>query len=123
MSYAAVVAGNAEPASQQPHPNPSLLNTNPPTHSTVVDDSLKVNIVGPNFKEHLRSTTSETKMDDSAQDPGSPKVDTPDKSMEKLEEDSEDTWEVTKNHLFRPGVAGGLVGLSTIHCSLSEPQK
>lgn len=112
MSYAAVVAENAEPASQQPHPNPALLNTNPPTHSNVVDGSLKVNIVGPDFKEHLRPTASETKVDDTVEDeqiyPALPKH-TPDKSMEK---DTKDTGE--KNNVFRPVVAGGLVGIGML---------
>jgi hypothetical protein len=122
MSYATVAAQNAPPASQQPRPNPALLNTTPPTHSNIVDDNLKVNVVGPDFKEHPRTTTSEApKIDNSSKDykvPASPKADGPNKRIEDLEEESR--WEMTKYYLFRPGVAGGLIGISTKYCSYSR---
>jgi len=116
MSYAAVVAENSQPASQQPRPNPALLNTTPPTHSNVADDTLKVNIVGPDFKEHPRTTTSEAfKIDDYAKDyqVNSPHIRERSKDREESEQ-VQNVWEVTKYYLFRPGVAGGLIGIVNI---------
>jgi hypothetical protein len=116
MSYAAVAAENAQPASQQPRPNPALLNTTAPTHSSVADDALKINIVAPDFKEHPRTTTSEARTGDFTgghQIPASPKD-------ESHESEVQNMWEATKCFLFRPGVAGGLIGISTnCYCSYS----
>ena len=111
MSYAAVAAENAPPLSQQPRPDPALLNTTPPTHSNIVDDTLKLNVVGPDFKEHRATTTSEApKIDGFSDDYKPPKVDKPKRG---LEDESRNVWGATKYYLFRPGIAGGLIGIST----------
>jgi hypothetical protein len=105
MSYAAVAAENAPPLSQQPRPDPALLNTTPPTHSNVVNDTLKLNIVGPDFKEHPASETPRINEDYKPPEASKPK--------KGLEDESRDFWGVTKYYLFRPGIAGGLIGIST----------
>jgi hypothetical protein len=114
MSFATVAAENAPPVSQQPRPDPALLNTTSPTHSNIVDDTLKVNVVGPDFKEHPRTTTSEApKVDDFNEDYQVPASPNGNRSKKGLEE-SRNIWEVTKYYLFRPAVAGGLIGISTM---------
>jgi hypothetical protein len=123
-SYAAVAGENAPPLSQQPRPDPALLNTTPSTHSNIVDDNLKVNIVGPDFKEHPRTTISKAhKIDDSSEDykvPAPTKGDRSKKNFRDLEDERRDIWELTKYYLFRPGIAGGLIGISMKHFSLSK---
>jgi len=110
MSYAAVAAENAPPLSQQPRPDPALLNTTPPTHSNIVDDTLKLNVVGPDFKVHPATTSEGPEIDGFSEDYQPPKANKPKKG---LEDESRDVWGVTKYYLFRPGIAGGLIGIST----------
>src|SRR5258708_16853014 len=111
MSYAAVAAENAPPLSQQPHPDPALLNTTPPTHSNTVDDTLELNVVGTDIKVHPETSRSEgPKIDELSEGYQPPKANKPKKG---LEDESRDVWGVTKYYLFRPGIAGGLIGIST----------
>ena len=122
MSYAAVAAENALPLSQQPRPDPALLNTTPSSHSNIVNDNLKVNVVGPDFKEHPRTSTSEAhKIDDLSEGHKVPphKAERSTKDLED-EDERRDMWEVTKYYLFRPGVAGGIIGISKKSCSYSK---
>lgn len=107
MSYASVAASNAPPQSQQPQPNPALLTTTPPTHAAVADDAAKVNIVGPDFKDHPRTYTSEAKKI-IYNDTGSPPSPIPKKEPENQ---CDNVWETTKCYLLQPGVAGGLIGI------------
>jgi len=107
MSYASVAASNAPPLSQQPQPDPALLTTTPPTHCAVADDAAKVNIVGPGFKDHPRTYTSEANKiiyNDPVSSP-SPKP------KKEPENEYENVWETTKSYLLQPGVAGGLIGI------------
>lgn len=114
MSYAAVAAENAPPVSQQPRPDPALLNITHPTHSDITDDARKVNVVGPDSKEHPRTTISETaKIDNSTEIPATSKGDEFKKGLDELEEEGQNVWETAKYYLFRPGVAGGLIGIRT----------
>lgn len=52
MSYADVTARNSAPLSEQPHPDPALLNTTQPSPSSVVDETKKINILSPNLKTY-----------------------------------------------------------------------
>jgi len=122
MSYASVANHNAPPPSQQPHPNPNLLNTDPPVADRVANDAAKVNVVAHDFKEHAATYTSEAgRAIDAEYDELT--SDHPDKKQfkkkarkhyEEAEAEGEYLWEVTRQYLFRPGVAGGLVGLVNI---------
>ncbi|KIK67009.1 hypothetical protein GYMLUDRAFT_238360 [Collybiopsis luxurians FD-317 M1] len=107
MSYAAVAGSNIPPT--QPQPDPALLNTEPPSASIVADDSAKVNLVHPQFKNHPATITSENRPppDDA---PSSRK----DRRFKEAEAEGLYLWNITKRYLFRPGVAGGLVGLLNI---------
>lgn len=137
MSYASVAATNAPPPSEQvthlintcahitkltrqPHPDQGLLNTTPPTAGSVVDDMSKVNVVSPNYKSHPATFTSEANIgyDDDDDDPlpgiNPSKKKKVNKRLQEAEAEGIYLWEVTKHYLLRPGIAGGLVGLSKL---------
>ncbi|KAG2150613.1 hypothetical protein DEU56DRAFT_851327 [Suillus clintonianus] len=118
-SYASIAARDAPPTSEQPRPDPALLTTEHSSASNVIDDTSKVNIVSSDFKDKLATRTSETyvpkDIDDDLIDPGR-KVGKSKGNRRLQEARAEGTylWEVTKHILFRPGVAGGLIGLVNI---------
>lgn len=103
MSYAAVTAHNAPPLGDQPHPDPALLNTTPPQHPPIADDTAKVNIVAPDFKEHPRTYFVETVHEETGED-------YPEKKPTPRARES-NVVDIVKQYLIRPGVAGGLIGL------------
>ena len=116
MSYASVTSHNA-PA-DQPLPDPALLNTVQPTASGVADDTAKVGIVSPNFKQNPATTTSTYKPprydEESDPPPHRPKKDNKAKGKKLARDAREEAihWSaVVKEVLLRPPVAGGLVGI------------
>jgi hypothetical protein len=138
MSYASVVAHDAPSSSEQvctheiqnatescslytpqPHPDTALLTTERSSASNVIDDTSKVNVVSSNFKENPATYTSDTyvpeDVDDDHVDPGRKAVKSK-RNRRLLEAQAEGIylWKVTKHYLFRPGVAGGLIGLGTV---------
>ncbi|KAF7376047.1 Phospholipid-transporting ATPase [Mycena sanguinolenta] len=94
MSYAQVTAHNAAPLSQQPHPDPALLNTDPPTSSPYIDPTKKINVVPMNSNPNSHRPRS--------------------RRYEEAKAEGDYLWESAKHYLFRPGVAGGLIGLVNI---------
>ncbi|KAJ6557191.1 hypothetical protein B0H10DRAFT_2121020 [Mycena sp. CBHHK59/15] len=94
MSYAQVAAHNAPPPDEQPHPDPVLLNTQPPTASPLIDSTKKVNIV-PMPKQPSQPARANRRLDET-------------------KAEGMYLWESAKYYLFRPGVAGGLIGLLNI---------
>lgn len=146
MSYASVASHNAPPPSQQvsyhvgssqyvilnllcpqPHPDPSLLNTNPFPASNVADDGAKVNVVSSDFKSNPATFTSEAQVtvDDDYGDLTTARSGANNKKFKKnakkgfreAEAEGEYLWEVTKQYILRPGVAGGLIGLGAFFLS------
>jgi hypothetical protein len=119
MSYASVVAHDAPSSSEQPHPDTALLTTERSSASNVIDDTSKVNVVSSNFKENPATYTSDTyvpeDVDDDHVDPGRKAVKSK-RNRRLLEAQAEGIylWKVTKHYLFRPGVAGGLIGLVNV---------
>ncbi|TRM65406.1 hypothetical protein BD626DRAFT_488682 [Schizophyllum amplum] len=121
MSYASVAATNAPPISEQPHADPALLTTETPQADNVADDAAKVTIVSPDYKEHPATITSETapppdmdnfpEMPSSAGGAGGSKKN---KRFQEAEAEGAYLLQVAKHYIFRPGVAGGLVGLVNI---------
>ncbi|KAL0956053.1 hypothetical protein HGRIS_002223 [Hohenbuehelia grisea] len=123
MSYASVAAHNAPSPSEQPHADTALLNTEVPSAGNVADDTSKLNLVDPSFKSHPATYTSEARIppddDDfskftyvsgsSGSRPGPKKKQI--KHLKEIEAEGAYLWQVTKNWLFRPGVAGGLIGV------------
>ncbi|KAG5643611.1 hypothetical protein DXG03_000619 [Asterophora parasitica] len=102
MSYASVAAANAPPPSEQPQPDPALLNTTPPTASDVADDNAKVKLVAP-----INHDDDEDEDDEDER----PKNSRSHRRFKEVEAEGAYIWEITKRCLFRPGVAGGLVGI------------
>lgn len=116
----------------QPHPDPALLTTEPPTADNIVDDAKKVNIVAPDFK--TQSANTQTTPDSSPNAHATPPTD---KHLSRAEAAREAAkryvheaelegfhlWNVTKEFLFRPAVAGGLLGLGSflVHAVKNSP--
>lgn len=117
MSFASVTARNA-PA-DQPHPDPALLNTTKSTASGVADDTAKVGVVSPNFKQNPATTTSTyqpPRYDEEESDsPTHHRAAKSKAKAKKLARDAEKEaihWSaVVKELVLRPPVAGGLVGV------------
>jgi len=117
MSYAAVTSHNA-PA-DQPLPDPALLNTTKPTASGVADDTTKVGIVSAGFKQNPATTTSThqpPRYGEEESDSSPHRRTAKSKSKaKKVAHDAEKEairWSaVAKELMFRPPVAGGLVGV------------
>ncbi|KAF7965385.1 hypothetical protein HWV62_44081 [Athelia sp. TMB] len=105
----------------QPHADPALLNTVPGSASHVADDSAKVGVVSNDFKEHPATYTSENRPEPAGYDEPLPSGDKRHKAEKKAsrayreaEAEGAYIWETAKHYLFRPGVAGGLVGLVNV---------
>jgi len=117
MSYASVTSRNA-PA-DQPLPDPALLNTTKSTASGVADDTAKVGVVSPNFKQNPATTTSTyqpPRYDDEESDSSPHRRTAKNKAKaKKVARDAEKEaihWSaVAKELVLRPPVAGGLVGV------------
>ncbi|THH15476.1 hypothetical protein EW146_g5004 [Bondarzewia mesenterica] len=109
MSYASVAAQNAPPLSEQPQPDPVLLNTGAPEPTAPADDAAKVNVVPSDFKENPTTITSEAGKD-LAKGDESEKPEAHDRVHE-FEAEGYHYWHVAKEYLLRPAVAGGLVGI------------
>jgi len=130
MSYAAVAAHNAPPAVEQPHADPGLLNVEVPEITRPADDSAKVNVVASDFKQHPTTVTSEAKIvvdhaDDEDDDDDFPSSSSgpskravnkkkANKALKEAEAEGAYIWGAAKQYLFRPGVAGGLIGLVNV---------
>jgi hypothetical protein len=82
----------------------------------------KLNVVSPNYKSHPATFTSEMNTgyvddddDNDAFPSGNPnKKKKVNKRLQEAEAEGIYLWEATKHYLLRPGVAGGLVGLSRL---------
>ena len=119
-SYASVTAKDAPPAALQPHPNPAFLNTEPPSHDNIADDVAKINIVGPDFKEHPETVTStqDVPREDSAtvesharRTRRSTPADRARKYAHQAEDEGFYLWNYAQHYILRPSVAGGLLGI------------
>ncbi len=96
----------------QPHPDPALLTTEPPSADNIADDAAKLNIVSSDFKSHPATTTS---VKDVPSDAAPPAPSTPSKRrryLDEVEQEGSYLFNVAKQYLFHPAIAGGLLGLS-----------
>lgn len=115
-SYASVTSSHLPP--NQPRPDPSLLNTEFPSASIVADDTSKVNVVHPDFKDHPATEYSVNRPPPDDLPPTHKKKN---RRLREAEAEGLYLWSITKHYLFRPGVAGGLVGLCMCcFCHLSR---
>ena len=125
MSYASVTSRNA-PA-DQPLPDPALLNTTKSTASGVADDTTKVGVVSPNFKQNPATTTSTyqpPRYDEESDSSPHPRTAKTKAKAKKLARDTEKEaihWSaVAKELVLRPPVAGGLVGVGKFFSQLPD---
>jgi len=124
MSYASVAAHNAPPPSEQPEADPILLNTSPPTH-TIPDNTSKVNIVPPDFKDAYDTRASEPDPNLDLDPEGIIPSAKPHpskgrkKQLQEVEAEGHYIWDTAKYYLIRPGVGCGLLGLSRLPQSWS----
>ena len=127
MSYASVTSHNA-PA-DQPHPDPALLNTSKSTASGIADDTAKVGIVSPNFKQNPATTTStykpprygEEESDSSPHHRTKKDNKAKAKNFARGAEKEVVHWSaVAKELILRPPVAGGLIGVGKHSSQLSN---
>jgi len=117
MSYASVTSHNAH--ADQPLPDPALLNTTKPTASGIADDTAKVGVVSPNFKQNPATTTStyqppqydEEEADSSPHRRTAKNKAKAKKSAREAEKEAIHWSAVAKELVLRPPVAGGLVGV------------
>ncbi|TFY76038.1 hypothetical protein EWM64_g7971 [Hericium alpestre] len=113
MSYASVASQNAPPPSEQPHADPSLLTTETTPPPPTVDDTLKVNLVPTDFKQHPSTVTSQIgdqlRAPDEATRPMSRKKSSDSRGARK-------TWfeRVFGMPVFTSSVAGGLLAVANI---------
>jgi len=120
MSYASVASHNAPPPSLQPHADPALLNTGTPAHHPPVDsNNQKVNVANQGFKQHPSTQTSELNIPTDAErdrtwDQKRSRKEKAKEELGKAEAEADHLWELAKNQLLRPGVAGGLIGIVNI---------
>ncbi|EIN11334.1 hypothetical protein PUNSTDRAFT_62791 [Punctularia strigosozonata HHB-11173 SS5] len=118
---------------RQPHPDPALLTTPDDVRdgTAVADDAAKVNLVPSDFKEHPATITSETEIrvpqteEDVPTGKGNAKAAKAKSKLHQLEDEARKDWSkaqdegfylwnVVKEQLFRPGVAGGLIGIVNV---------
>ena len=126
MSYASATSRNL-PA-DQPNPDPALLNTTKSTASGVADDTAKVGVVSPGFKENPATTTSTfqpPRYDEEESDPAPHRRTAKNKAKAKniareAEKEAIHWSAVAKELVLRPPVAGGLVGVGTCSSQLSD---
>ncbi|KAJ7733771.1 hypothetical protein DFH07DRAFT_870950 [Mycena maculata] len=95
MSYAAVTASGIQ-EKEQAQPDQGLLNTDPPTSTPYIDGTKKVNLVSiPQNSAPSSAGRRHTHRDEA-------------------KAEGIYLWQSAKYYLFRPGVAGGLIGLVNI---------
>ncbi|KAJ7594795.1 hypothetical protein C8J56DRAFT_1161352 [Mycena floridula] len=100
MSYAQVTASNT-PANQ-PHPDPALFTTPESVSSFSSNENAKVHVVpNPNAKSDADNGPKKHKKFNKA-----------------AKDESFYLWSLTKQYMFRPGVAGGIIGLVNIGLAL-----
>lgn len=106
--------------SLKPQADAALLNTTPAHTNNVADDGAKVNVVSNDFKSNPATVTSEADVIvDYSDDDGDDVDDSPldkkkrsgKKRLQRAEQKGLSLWNTSKQYLFRPGVAGGLVGI------------
>jgi hypothetical protein len=119
------------------------LTTDIPSQDNIADDAAKLNIVAPDFKENPATFTSiqdvpvqpapqpisggvPAATGGSAMPAPEPSrkqkaADKAKKYAHEAEDEGHHLWDVAKQHLLRPGVAGGLLGVGMSFPSLTRP--
>lgn len=111
-SYASAAKRAVDDNHPDPLPDTGLLNTTPSSANPVVDDTAKVNLVPSDFKSNPITATSA-----SAPPPDSDSSSNHKPSNRRLREVKQEghyLWDVAKDYLLRPGVAGGIIGIINV---------
>jgi hypothetical protein len=117
MSFANVVSSSGLPPSQQPRPDPGLLEGGGPSDASLPDSSGKVNVVPTNFKSHPQTTSSVADVPrekGGIVGSGGPANFSTGRNKSRSgakQEEDESFLEMAKQYFLRPGFAGGLIGL------------
>ena len=93
----------------QPRPDPALLNTTPPSASSVIDETLKINFVPPTYPGH--EPRPHVLEDDDDESPVPEKKSPAKRRFKEAEAEGLYLLEITKRYFLRPEVAGGFIGL------------
>lgn len=108
-----------------------MLNTVPPSTNNVADDGSKVSVVAPDFKQRPATETSVQEIfperddtydnfNDSTSDPLKKKRRKTHRAVDEVKAEGAYIWDTISEYLFRPGVAGGLVGIGVFFFSVSR---
>ncbi|PBK91354.1 hypothetical protein ARMGADRAFT_1105746 [Armillaria gallica] len=111
-SYASAAKRAVDDNHPDPFPDTGLLNTTPSSANPVVDDTAKVNLVPSDFKSNPITATSAN-----ARPPDSDLSSNKKRSNRHLREVKQEgyyLWDVAKDYLLRPGVAGGIIGIVNV---------
>ena len=102
------------------------MNTTPPSSTNVADDSSKVGVVAPDFKERPATETSVQEVfperddtydnfnDSTSSDPLKRKRRKTHRAVDEVKAEGAYIWDTISKYVFRPGVAGGLVGIVNV---------
>ncbi|KAK0212962.1 hypothetical protein DFS33DRAFT_85387 [Desarmillaria ectypa] len=111
-SYASAAKRAVDDYHPDPLPDTGLLNTTPPSANPVVNDTTKVNLVPFDFKSNPVTATSANAP---SRDPDSSlNKKRSNRRLREVEEEGCYLWDVAKDHLLRPGVAGGIIGIVNV---------
>ncbi|KAK0225794.1 hypothetical protein IW262DRAFT_1457055 [Armillaria fumosa] len=111
-SYASAAKRAVDDNHPDPLPDTGLLNTTPSSANPVVDDTAKVNLVPSDFKSNPITTTSAS-APPSDSDLSSNKKPS-NRNLREVKQEGYYLWDVAKDYLFRPGVAGGIIGIVNV---------
>ncbi len=107
-SYASAAKRAVDDNHPDPLPDIGLLNTTPSSANPVVDDTAKVNLVPSDFKSNpITATSANAPPPDS--DLSSNKRSN--RHLREVKQEGYYLWDVAKDYLLRPGVAGGIIGI------------
>ncbi|KAK0455107.1 hypothetical protein EV421DRAFT_1761335 [Armillaria borealis] len=114
-SYASAAKRAVDDNHPDPLPDTGLLNTTPSSANPVVDDTAKVNLVPSDFKSNPITATSAN-----APPPPPPDSDLSfnkkrsNRHLREVKQEGYYLWDVAKDYLLRPGVAGGIIGIVNV---------
>ncbi|KAK0461390.1 uncharacterized protein EV420DRAFT_196480 [Desarmillaria tabescens] len=112
FSYASAAKRAVDDGQPDPLPDTGLLNTTRPSANPVVDDTAKVTIVPSDYKSNPVTATSANAPSQDLDSP--PNKKRPNRQHHKVEDEGYYFWDVAKDYLLRPGVAGGIIGIVNV---------
>ncbi|KAK0485675.1 hypothetical protein IW261DRAFT_1451495 [Armillaria novae-zelandiae] len=111
-SYASAAKRAVDDNHSNPLPDTGLLNTAPSSANPVVDDTTKVNLVPSDFKSNPITATSASAPPPDSDLPSNKKPDN--RHLREVKQEGYYLWDIAKDYLLRPGVAGGIIGIVNV---------